>query len=294
MTRIAVVGPGAIGGTVAAWLAQDPAMEVTVCARTGFEKLVVDAPGGRIEAWVTVFTDPSAAKPVDWVLVCTKAYDAPGAAAWLDRLAGKGTRVAILQNGVEHVARFAPFVAREFLLPAVVNIPAERSAPGRILQRRHGAIVVPAGADGEDFVRLFARTPIAVSTTADFVTAAWEKLTLNCTGAVNALLLKPNGIVRAPGIAEIMRALMAECIAVGRAEGAALDDGLAERVIEGCREGPPNSVNSMHADRVAGRPMEVDARNGVIVRLGRKHGIETPLNALMATLLEAAGRDSHE
>ena len=44
----------------------------------------------------------------------------------------------------------------------------------------------------------------------------------------------------------------------------------------------------MHADRVAGRPMEYDARNGVIVRLGRKHGIQAPMNALMVALLEAA------
>jgi 2-dehydropantoate 2-reductase len=288
MIRVCVVGPGAIGGTVAAWLAQAPGLEATLCARTPFETLVLDAPGGRIEARVPVLTDPADVRPADWALVCTKAYDVEGAAAWLQRAAGPATRVAILQNGVEHVERFEPFAARERLLPAVVSIPAERTAPGRILQRSDGAIVVPAGADGDSFVRLFAHCPIAVSTTADFLTAAWEKLALNCTGAVNALVLKPNGVVNEPGVAGIMRALMEECIAVGRAEGARLDDELAERVLEGCRNGPPESVNSMHADRLAGRPMEVDARNGVIVRLGEKHGIATPLNALLATLLKAA------
>ena len=287
--RIAIIGPGAIGGTVAAWLARAPGLEVTLCARTPFDRLVLEAPGGTIEVDVPVLTDPAAAAPADWVLVCTKAYDAAGAALWLERLVGPATRVAILQNGVEHVERFAPYLALERLLPAVVNIPAERSAPGRILQRSNGAIVVPAGADGEAFVRLFAHCPIAVSTTDDFLTAAWEKLTLNCTGAVNALLLKPNGIVHEPRVAELMRALMEECIAVGRAAGACLADDLPERVLEGCRNGPPESVNSMHADRLAGRPMEVDARNGVIVRLGARPGVPTPLNEMMVTLLEAAG-----
>ncbi|HEX8215892.1 MAG TPA: 2-dehydropantoate 2-reductase [Allosphingosinicella sp.] len=288
MIRVAVVGPGAIGGTVAAWLARAAELDVIVCARTGFDRLVLDAPGGRIEADVPVLTDPATVGAADWVLVCTKAYDVEGAAAWLGGLVGPGTRVAILQNGVEHVERFAAFVAAGRLIPAVVNIPAERRAPGRILQRRDGAIVVPAGADGEDFVRLFAHCPIAVSTTEDFLTAAWEKLTLNCTGAVNALVLKPNGIVHAPRVAAVMRTLMEECIAVGRAEGARLSDDLPERVLEGCRGGPHDSVNSMHADRAAGRPMEVDARNGVIVRLGARHGVPTPLNALIVTLLEAA------
>jgi 2-dehydropantoate 2-reductase len=288
MTRVAIVGPGAIGGTVAAWLAQSPELEILLCARTRFEALTLEAPGRTIEAELPVLTDPAAAREADWVLVCTKTYDSPGAAAWLARLAGPGTRVAILQNGVEHVERFEPFVPRARLLPAVVNIPAERTAPGRILQRLNGAIVVPAGADGDAFVRLFAYCPIAVSTTADFLTAAWEKLTLNCTGAVNALILKPNGIVHDPAVAGLMRALMEECIAVGRAEGARLSDDLPERVLEGCRRGPADSVNSMHADRLAGRPMEVDARNGIIVRRAARHGIPAPLNALMTTLLEAA------
>jgi ketopantoate reductase len=44
----------------------------------------------------------------------------------------------------------------------------------------------------------------------------------------------------------------------------------------------------MLADRRAGRPMEIDARNGVIVRYGREHGIPTPMNALMVAMLEAA------
>lgn len=289
MTRIAVIGPGAIGGTVAAWLAQDSRNEVVLCARTPLESLSVDAPGGTIAARLPVLTDPAEGAAADWVLVCTKTYDVAGAAAWFGGLVGQGTRVAILQNGVEHVELFAPFVKRERLLPAVVNIPAERLGPGKVLQRHNGAITVPAGAAGEAFVALFSGAAIKVATTADFLSAAWEKLTLNCTGAVNALVLKPNGVVHEARIAELMRGLMEECIAVGRAEGATLADDLPERVLDLCRKGPADSVNSMHADRAAGRPMEVDARNGVIVRRGAAHGIPTPLNALMVTLLDAIG-----
>jgi 2-dehydropantoate 2-reductase len=85
-----------------------------------------------------------------------------------------------------------------------------------------------------------------------------------------------------------MRGIVRECVAVGRAEGALLDDSLAEKVVTGYRNAPADSVNSLHADRLAGRPMETDARNGVIVRLGRKHGIPTPLNSTIVALLEAA------
>jgi 2-dehydropantoate 2-reductase len=235
-----------------------------------------------------VLVSPDQASPVDWAIVTTKTYDAAATGAWLARLVGPETRVAVLQNGVEHVERFSAYVAAERITPAVVDIPAERSAPGRVRQRRDGSILVPQGVAGEAFVGLFADTPIAVSTTPDFKTAAWKKLGLNCAGAVNALTLKPAGVARREPIARIMRALVAECVAVGRAEGADLPSDLPDVVVEGYRSAPADGVNSLHTDRAAGRPMELDARNGVIVRLGARHGIATPVNAMVVALLEAA------
>jgi 2-dehydropantoate 2-reductase len=291
--RIAVIGPGAVGGTVAAWLAQNPEHEVVVCARTGFDRLEVETPGGPLRAVPVVLTAPDQPRldperPVDWVLIATKTYDAAATGAWLAGLVGPQTRVAVLQNGVEHVERFTPYLDPARITPAVVDIPAERAGPGRIRQRRHGSILVPPGPVGETFVALFAGTPIAVSTPADFKSAAWRKLALNCAGAVSALTLKPAGVAQREPIAAIMRALVGECVAVGRAEGADLPDDLPEAVVAGYRAGPGDSVNSLHADRAAGRPMELDARNGVIVRRGAAHGIATPVNAMVVALLEAA------
>mgnify|MGYP000347211823 CR=1 FL=1 len=288
MTTIAVIGPGAVGGTVAAWLAQNPAHAVTVCVRTPFESLAVETPEGSITATPRVATSPRGLAAVDWVLVTTKTYDTDATWAWLDALVGPDTRVAILRNGVEHVEPFAGRIAAERLVPAVVDIPAERSAPGRVLQRRNGWIKVPAGLAGEAFAALFAHAPIAVEPVADFKTEAWKKLALNCAGAVNALVLKPAGVAQDEGAAEVMRSLVRECVAVGRAEGADLSDELPDQVIAGYRAADPASVNSLHADRAAGRPMELDARNGVIVRKGAAHGIAAPANAMVVALLNAA------
>lgn len=288
MTTIALIGPGAVGGTVAAWLAQNPDLSVAVCARTPFETLEIQAPGGAISATPAVFTDPSQARPVDWVLIATKTYDTASAEGWLDALVGPETRLAVLRNGVEHLEPFLDRLPMTRIVPAVVDIPAERSAPGRIVQRRDGSIKVPDDAAGRAFTALFAHTPIAVSTTSDFKTEAWKKLALNCAGAVNALVLKPAGVAHDDAIAEVMKSLVRECVAVGLAEGADLSDDLPDAVIAGYRSAPTDSVNSLHADRVAGRPMELDARNGVIVRRGAKHGVATPANAMVVALINAA------
>jgi 2-dehydropantoate 2-reductase len=287
MPTIAIVGPGAIGGILAAWLAQDPKNEVTVCARSPFDHLEVETPEGRIEASPRILTDPSQATPVDWVLVATKAYDVEGAARWLAGLRREDTPVAVLQNGVEHVERFAPYVPRDSIVPAVIDCPAERTAPGRMRQRGASWIVVPDSDRGRVFVPLFARTNFDVST-GDFTTRAWGKLCINASGAISAILLKPTGVIQLEPIAELTRGMVRECLAVGRAEGAALDDGVVERVVEGVRRAPADSINSLLADRLAGRAMEIDARNGAVVRFGRKHGIPTPLNEMAVALLIAA------
>ena len=287
MSKIALIGPGAIGGLVAAWLCQDDRNQVTVCARTPIRQLEVETPDGAIQAQPTVLTRPEqGSTSADWILVATKAYDSGAAAAWFSSLMGENTRVAVLQNGVDHVERFSEYLPTERILPVVVDCPTERVDPERIRQRGPVTLVVPESDIGSSFAELFARTEIEATTDKDFVTVAWRKLCINTAGAVNALTLQPARIAHEPHAATVIRKLVLEAAAVGRAEGANLDDSVAEEVVDMYQNQPGDSVNSLYADRLAGRPMEIDLRNGVIVRLGHKHGISAPFNEMAVALLK--------
>lgn len=288
MSSILLVGPGAIGATLAAWLCQDDRHRVTVAARTAFDSIESTTPSGVIRARPRIISEASQAEPVDWILVATKTYDSDAAAAWFPKATNSRTCLAVVQNGVEHVERFEKHFDRARIVPVMIDLPAERLAPGRTVQRGPAHLVVPAGDHGAAFLALFAHANFDARQTDDFTTAVWKKLCLNSTGAVSAVLARPNGIAHHAGVAEVIRNLVRECVAVGRAQGAKLDHGIPEEILDRTRKSPRDSGNSMYADRLAGRPMEYDARNGVIVRLGRKHGITTPMNELMVTLLEAA------
>lgn len=290
MARIAIVGPGAVGGVIAAWLEKTGRHEIILCARRALGELHVETPHGAWIARPTVLTAPEQAAPVDWVLVATKAYDSAGAATWLKGLAANGAPVAILQNGVEHRERFASYLPSAQLVPVMVDCPAERVTPTSIRQRGTAKMVVQDDGYGREFVALFAGTPVEVALTADLKSAVWRKLCVNAAGVISGLVLQPAGVMRDEQLGELSRQLVRECIAVGRAEGALLDDSLVETVLQGYRSAPADSVNSLHADRAAGRTTEIDARNGVIVRLGRKHGIATPCNQMAVSLIEAMTR----
>jgi 2-dehydropantoate 2-reductase len=113
MARIAIVGPGAIGGIMAAWLGRTGEHQITVCSRRPLAELIVETPTETIVAHPRVITDPADAPPVDWVLVATKTYDSPSAAKWFAGLRATGAPVAVLQNGVEQRELFAPWVSAD-------------------------------------------------------------------------------------------------------------------------------------------------------------------------------------
>jgi 2-dehydropantoate 2-reductase len=286
MAKVAIVGVGAIGGVLAGLLETAQAHEITLCTRRPLAALTVETPDGQVSVRFHNATVLSQPQPVDWILCATKTYDAATAAKWFPALIGPRTKLAVIQNGVEHRENFAGLFPDDRILPVVIDVPAERRSDGDILQRAGTFIRVEDTAIGKDFAALFANTKATLDLTEDFLTAAWAKLCINAAGVISALTLKPAGILRDEALGEVALGIVAECVAVGRAEGAKLDDATGERVLASARAGSPDSINSLLADRLAHRNTEIAARNGVIVRRGVLHGIPTPLNSMAVALFK--------
>src|ERR1700729_2647819 len=128
---VAVIGLGAIGGVAAGCLIATGRYNVVACVRAPLERLTLDAPDGTIELPLAALTDPAQARPADWVLLCTKTHATAATAPWLTRLCTPATRVAVLQNGIDHVARVAPLAHGAKVLPVIVYYNGERLAQDR-------------------------------------------------------------------------------------------------------------------------------------------------------------------
>jgi 2-dehydropantoate 2-reductase len=292
--RVAVVGLGSIGGVAAGCLAAAGRHDMVACVRRPIERLTLERPeGGKdnaVEVPLRVLTDPALAKPVDWVLVCTKAQQTAGAAPWLQHLCTPSTRVAVLQNGIDHVARVKPLADGATVVPVIAYYNGERLGPDRVRLRHVGNYDLVAADDenGRSFARLLEGTPLRLFLSEDFTTLAWRKLLINAVAnPITALVLQRQAVLRRPDVQELCRAVLEEAIAVARADGARLAEDEIARTIATLMTFSGELGTSMYFDRLAGRELEVEALTGAIVAAAKRHGIATPLNGALLTLLRA-------
>jgi 2-dehydropantoate 2-reductase len=289
-STVAVVGLGRVGGIAAACLQDAGRHDVIVCARKPISRLTLERPEGDVSLDLRTLTNPEHAEPVDWVLVCTKAHETASTSPWLRRLCRPTTKIALLQNGIDHAARVAPFANGASAMAAIVYYNGERLADDRVRMRHVGGPDVAVADDpmGHAFAELLAGTPITVLLSDDFKTLIWRKLLINAVvNPITALTRQRQAVMRREEVRTLALAVLAEAIAVASADGARLAPDEAQQTMTTLFGYPAEAGTSMYFDTMAGRPLEVDALNGAIVAAGERLGIATPLNRALLTLLRA-------
>lgn len=288
--KLAVVGLGGIGGALAMALRAADRHDVVACSRRRPERLVVEWNDVTLDMPLSIAADPGALGPADWVMLCTKAHHTPQAAPWLASLCRPGTRVAVLQNGMDHVARTAPYANGATVVPVIVYYNGERLGPDRVRLRRVAGhdLVVADDADGRDFARVLDGSGLRVLCTDDFKTRAWRKLLLNVVvNPVTALTLQRQGVIRRPDVHALCLDILAEAVAVARADGARLADDEPARVMNGLLAAPEGLGTSMYFDRLAGQTLEIEALTGALVATADRYGLPVPLNRALLVLCRA-------
>lgn len=297
--RIAVVGAGGVGGYFGGKLAL-AGEDVALIARGAHlvaireRGLRVESAGGDFTVRPAAATDsPAEVGPVDMVLVGVKTWQVAEVARTLGPLLGPETGVVPLLNGVEAPAELAAALGPGPVLGGLCRISAQVVAPGVI---RHTAIA-PSVAFGEldnrrsaraeALLAAFTRAGVSAAIADDIRLAMWEKFLLITTWGIGALTRTPVGAWRSvPETRAMAEAAMREVVAVAQASGVRLPAEAVGRNLGFLDMVPPEGVTSMQRDIMEGRPSELEAQNGAVVRLGRAAGVPTPTHALIyASLL---------
>jgi 2-dehydropantoate 2-reductase len=264
---------------------------VLLCGNTPREAIEVRPDGaGPIIVPGPVHTDPAVITgPAGMVVLAVKATQVEAAARWLTRLCDQRTLVCVMQNGVEQIERVQPHCPASAVVPAIVWFAAETQPDGWVRLRGEARLELPCGPAADSVAALLDDAGCTVGRSADFTTAAWRKLVVNAVAGLMVLSGRRSGMFRRDDVAALSRAYVAECVTVARAEGARLGDEVIGELVELFRRAPADMGTSMLADRQAQRRLEWDARNGVIVRRARRHGLPTPIGDVLLPLLAAAG-----
>lgn len=285
---IALIGPGAIGTTIAAALHEVDRAPL-LCGRTAHSQLTLRHDEGEIIVPGPVLTEPtSIQQPVDLVFVAVKTTQVAESAAWLAALCDEKTVVCALQNGVEQKAQLAPLVNGATVLPSVVWFPAQREPDASVWLRAKPRLTLPDVPQAQRVVEALSGTRCAVDLSADFLSIAWRKLLQNAAAGLMVLANRRAGMFSRDDITDLALAYLRECLAVARAQGAVLKGDVPQEIVGNFQRAPADLGTSILADRQANRPLEWDIRNGVIQRLGHAHGIAVPVSDVLVPLLAAA------
>lgn len=297
--RITVMGAGGTGGYFGALLAR-AGEDVTFIARGAHleaictQGLTVKSRlAGDFTLPVKATDDPGEVGPVELVLFCVKAYDTATAAEQIRPLVGQDTVVLSVQNGIENEEEIGKVVGSEPVIGAVAYVSSVIEAPGVIAQRAGpGKIVFGELAGGtsprtERLQSTFQRAGIAAELRPDIRITLWDKFLFICAiNGITALTRLPIGpILACPETRGLYRGTMEEVEVVARASGITLPDECVDQKLAFTSGLESSARGSMYYDLAAGRRLELEVLNGTAVRLGREHGIPTPLNfAIYAAL----------
>jgi 2-dehydropantoate 2-reductase len=297
--KILIMGAGAVGCYFGARL-QQAGEEVTLCARGDHlralreDGLEVKSFRGDFKAKVRATADPRESAPYDLILFAVKSYDTESAAQQLSGCLTPDGVLMTIQNGVENEEALCRIFPRECVMGGNSRIGAQIVAPGKLLHTALGVIEFGEldGRDSERARRLekvFERAGILGELTTDLKSLRWFKLMgNNSTNSVSALTRTTLGqMLDDPDGYNLVRTLMLETLAVGRAEGASTPDERADLQLRQIGSLNARAIKtSTLQDLEKGKPLEYEAISGAVVRAARRHGMQIPATETVYALLK--------
>ena len=297
--KIAVFGTGGVGGYFGGKLAAAGA-DVHLIARGEHleslrEKgLRVRSVTGDFDVALPATEEPGDIGPCDFIIFTVKAFHTESAASQLEPLIGPNTAVVSFQNGVDNEDKIASVVGDSHVMGGIAYIFAEIAEPGVVAHTGGPATLVFGELDGsrsergERLLSLCSEAGIGAELSETIRAGLWSKFAFICAvaGTTSAVRL-PLGEIRSTADSwTLFHRILEEVYAVATAEGVDLPEDILARQVAFAESLEPTGYSSLHFDMTHGRPMEIEALHGTVVRLGRKNGVPVPMSEAIHAVLK--------
>ena len=297
--RIAVMGAGSVGGYLGGMLARG-GHDVSLIAR-GAHLAAIRERGLRVVRGKEEFTvrcaatdNPADVGQVDLALLTTKTYQNAAAVPAMAPMVGPGTTVLCLQNGIDSYLTPGEAFGTERVMAGAVYIEAGRDGPGVARQAGDVVRVVFGEPDGSLTERgraiadAFNASGVPAELTDDIRTGLWSKFLFIATmaGVTSIARATLAELMPRPEWREVVVGCLREIEAAGRANGVNFPPEIYQTTLAYIENNLADLQASMHTDVMAGRPLELEALNGAVVRAGRAGGVPTPINDVIYAMLK--------
>jgi 2-dehydropantoate 2-reductase len=279
MMRHAVLGAGGVGAFLGAALARAGRdvlllMREESLARYGGVVRVESVLLGDFEAELPAATRLE--RPADVIWVATKATQLAEALDRVSETAVEDSVIVPLLNGLDHVELLRARFGATRVLPSAITIESERVEPGLVRQlSRFAAVKLSPAPQAEELRDELVDAGIVASVGESEAGVLWEKLAVLAPIALTTTLRGSalGGVVADPVWRGRLEACVREVAAAATEDGVVIDpDTLIARI----ESVPPGLRSSMQKDREAGRPTEIDAIGGSVLRAAARHGLDAP------------------
>jgi 2-dehydropantoate 2-reductase len=288
--KIAILGTGAVGGYFGGRLAQGGEEVVFIARGKHPNGLRVDSINGDFTVQPVQATDnPAEVGIVDVVIVGVKAWQVPEAAEAMRPMVGPQTFVLPLQNGVDAPSQLAAVLGAEHVLGGLCGLMCFVVGPGHIQHAgidpfvNFGELDNRASDRTERLRQAFAQANVNAKISPDIHVAMWRKfLFIVSVSGMGSITRSPMGVFRKlPETRKMLEQVLQEVFQVARARNVNLPDDAMSAALAFIDGLPDSGTASMQRDIMEGRPSELEAQNGAVVRMGQEVGVDTPLNAII-------------
>jgi len=297
--KIAIIGAGGVGGYFGGKLASGGADVVFIVRGATLEAMrtrglrVDSIKGDFVVDHPDVTDDPASAGKVDAIFVTVKTWQIGEAAEQIKPMIGDDTMVIPLENGIDAPEQLAAILGRQHVLGGLCGIVSFIAAPGHI---RHigaepfvmlGELDNQRSARAERLREVCLRAGVQADIPSDIHHALWSKFVfIAAMSGIGAATRVPIGVWRSmPETRELATRAIREIVSVARARGVDLGDDAVDRTLARFDGLTPDATSSLQRDIMDGKPSELDAQLGAVVRLGREAGLPTPVLETLLTLL---------
>lgn len=291
--KIAIMGSGGIGGYLGFKMVK-AGYDVTFIARGAHLKamqekgLALHTFEGEDHVDVTAVDDSSAVGPVDMILFSVKLYDTMDAAEMCRPMMGDDTFILTLQNGVESVDLISSVVGPDRTLGGSIYVSANIESPG-VIRHNGGNDLIRYGETVksdrmEKVARLLEDAGLNGQPAEDMRAMLWEKFVLLASNAGLGGMTDKSArqMCTDDDIRPLFISGLQEVLDIARAEKIAVDPDVVGVVMAYMDNLPEefDLIASQLLDKRNGKKLELEWLQGTIHRLGRKHGVPTPIHSM--------------